>query len=857
MSERFEPPSSDRSGAPSAGPRWRADWNQTPWNPPGSGTNPEINTPAAKPSSNQQQDPNRNGDQSGGPQWRPPYNQTPWNAPGPAQNPNVKPEVRPTSPTSPPFQPAQPGSAQNPEVKPVVPMSPQRQQTQQPGGSSDNLYDPHRIDIDQGLQKQIGFPGQLIIGGVSGVAFGGPVPWILNKATDGILRTTSNAAAGEIRYPLMAPSGAVIPDSWRERINSVAENTGNRITGFGQRFAPSDGRLVNAAKWYQANFDERMFRAKDLVYFGDQLSLVEDQITKMKEASSLEASRLTPLVGQSIQGGVIDQGLANELDRHQLRVDLLNEELPEAERLVRIRAQNALKPGLFSEAELKLLADQEVAQRQVTKLTAAQLQGQKVMGESVGANFAKGLAAVGLTIVADHYLDKLITGKDHHDGLGSSSMTEPLLGGVTQSWNTNSLLIPIALTAGGYSGKGLVTKALITGGALIGGKMLDKLLPASEHQEYSQYLRPNGVESLLTAGAFLMPVASNKTRLLMLGGAWLAGRVYNMFEGPSNANVKDNSFGLMKSDMKERSSASMNAAIDSFKSLGEKDNYALRLYTSDWLRPDRQYDGMLSAYRGAVILADAFGESRLDKGTLLPGKTNDFILSGKDLDIGGQALRALIIAQKNVERAKQQTTNEMGQDEKGKKVGEDELKQLDEVGKRVNNAIDQRIYGKHDIAGAVNDLAEFYRGNEKDTLLIKQDLDNSLALNRGSADTKFVAKIFRDQACLLLAVAQLKASGPDAAGAQDVLYGTAAGRQTPYNNGQPRGYDGALDAISLAKQLDPDNPDNAQLEAIAQGLKAKLPKAVQDQVSNPALNPLNVNDQVANPGTPIPVPATR
>ncbi len=306
--------------------------------------------------------------------------------------------------------------------------------------------------------------------------------------------------------------------------------------------------------------------------------------------------------------------------------------------------------------------------------------------------------------------------------------------------------------------------------------------------------------------------------------------------------------------MKDRTSGSMNAAIDSFKSLGEQDNYALRLYTSDWLRPDRKYDGMMSAYRGAVILTDAFGESRLDKGTLLPGKTKDFILPGKDLDIGGQALRALIIAQKNVERAKQQTTNEMGQDEKGKKVAQDELKDLDEVGKRVNSVIDQKIYGKHDIAGAVDDLANFYKGNEKDTLLMKQDIDNSLALNRTGSNPKFTAKLFRDQACLLLAIAQLKAGGPDAEGAQAVLYGTAAGRQTPYNDGQPRGYDGALDAISLAKQMDPDNPDNAQLESIAKSLEAKLPMAVQNQQSNPALNPLNVNDQVNNPGSPIPMP---
>ncbi|MBS2001320.1 MAG: hypothetical protein JST44_07415, partial [Cyanobacteria bacterium SZAS LIN-5] len=64
--------------------------------------------------------------------------------------------------------------------------------------------------------------------------------------------------------------------------------------------------------------------------------------------------------------------------------------------------------------------------------------------------------------------------------------------------------------------------------------------------------------------------------------------------------------------------------------------------------------------------------------------------------------------------------------------------------------------------------------------------------------------------------------------------------------------DGALDAIALAKQLDPNNPDNAELEQVANRLKARLPLAVQDQQSNPIFNPLNVNDQVSNPGSQNP-----
>ncbi len=793
---------------PGNGQVWRPGYNQVAPVVPGAQT----------------QDPNRNGDSPSGPKWNP-NPQVTWNTPGPAQNPIAQPGQG--------GQPGRPG---------------------QPGKPGDNLYDPHRSDIDLGMQKQIGFPGQMVIGGLSGVAFGGPVPWILNRTADSILLTPEQRAAARTGAPVLSDNGLagrVVPASGREWVNGAGE----RLNEFRDKISPSpDGALGKGAKWWQDNFDSRYFRRNDLVLQQNQFATLEEQVSKMVEQTKVKVTSLTPAAGV-----VPNEGQLTELSRAQSKVNwLTSEQWKEngAKQLENLRgAMNLNEKGLFTEAELKTLADRQTARATVADITKAQNQGQKFWGESPGSNFVKGAAFVGLTMVADHYLDKIFTGKDHQDGLTNSSMTEaiPLVGGMTKSWNTNALLVPMAFTAGGFSGKGLMVKAGYTAAALLGGKILDSVLPASDHQSYSNLLRPTGVDSVLMGAAFLLPAATNKTRLAMIGGAWVAGRVANMFEGPSKGDIKDEGFDKMKTDMKDRTSGSMNAAMNSFKELGEKDNYALRLYTSDWLRPNRQYDGMLSAYRGAVILAGAFGESRLDKGTLLPNSQKDFILPGKDLDIGGQATRALIIAQVNVDRAKQQTQIEMGKDEKGKKVSEQELKDLDDIGKRINNTMQTRIYGKHDIAGAVNDLSDFYKGDEKDMLLMKMDIDNSLALNRGSKNTQFTAKLFRDQACILLAAAQLKASGPDAMGAQDVLYGTAAGRQTPYNNGQPRGYDGALDAIALAKQLDPNNPDNVQLEQIANQLKQKLPQQVQNQQSSTTFNPLNVNDQVNNPGSQNPI----
>jgi hypothetical protein len=64
-----------------------------------------------------------------------------------------------------------------------------------------------------------------------------------------------------------------------------------------------------------------------------------------------------------------------------------------------------------------------------------------------------------------------------------------------------------------------------------------------------------------------------------------------------------------------------------------------------------------------------------------------------------------------------------------------------------------------------------------------------------------------------------------------------------------------MDAIALAKQMDPNNPDNAQLDAYAAQLAQKLPAAIQKEVSNPIFNPLNVNDQVNHPGSTPATPA--
>jgi hypothetical protein len=295
----------------------------------------------------------------------------------------------------------------------------------------------------------------------------------------------------------------------------------------------------------------------------------------------------------------------------------------------------------------------------------------------------------------------------------------------------------------------------------------------------------------------------------------------------------------------------MESSMDAFKKLGAKSDGNLRDYAIEWSRPNRAYTSLLSDYRGVVILDGASAESRLEAGTLIPGSTTEYTLAGKGLDLGGQALHTFKAAQSGIAHAKAQTQADMGKTIDGKVVTQSELDDLDKVNDRMNSIIQNQIYGKHDIQSCVDQIGhDLGRNDTRGAERLRMDIDNSLALNRNSADKQLVAKLFRDRATLDLGVAQFELNGPNASQADILVNGDAnhSGRQSIYNDGQQRGYDGAIDEIALAKQYDPTNPDLPQLEAIAARLEQGIPGGVQKQQSNPIFNPNNVNDQVNHPG---------
>ncbi|MGH9548794.1 MAG: hypothetical protein ACRD3W_05430, partial [Terriglobales bacterium] len=103
-------------------------------------------------------------------------------------------------------------------------------------------------------------------------------------------------------------------------------------------------------------------------------------------------------------------------------------------------------------------------------------------------------------------------------------------------------------------------------------------------------------------------------------------------------------------------------------------------------------------------------------------------------------------------------------------------------------------------------------------------------------DKAFLAKLARDAALMEIAITDFKLKGPDAGGAAAVFYGDST------NNNGTAVPNGAKPMLALAAQLDPNNPDLAALQQAANDAESKLPAAQQRQMSNPHLNPLNVDN---------------
>lgn len=511
--------------------------------------------------------------------------------------------------------------------------------------------------------------------------------------------------------------------------------------------------------------------------------------------------------------------------------------------------------GIFSADEMTALQGYRDSARSILQATEATTAGRfKSLINDFGPSIAKGVGVAGSLMVVDHYADQILFGKNHGNGIGDS---------------INSALVPAAIMIGPQTS--MLKMGLWGAGALIAGKLIGSSLSEGEEPSYSRYFKQSTGESFLLAAEALLPLKTaagelvNWKRAALIAGTWLAFRGLNMvFDQGAPADTRDKAWELLGDDAKKRTDGSMTDAINKFGELGASEEAhgllawsnvfkegmgkvkgargeaALQVYRTEWLtKPTNEFGSLLEANRGAAILCTAFAESRLAHGTHVATITDvpTYLLEGMNLDMGGKAARDFIIARVNIDNAKKQVQENLGKEIAGKKVEESELAELDRVKQRIEDD-EAKVYSKHDMQSAVKELAKWVEGlNAPHMAKLEVDLRNTIAANQNSSDDRYKAKLFRDLATMYLSTAYAKQES-DPQSASRLLGGdTYSGSQATDITGQSRGYDGALDCIARAAELDRDNQDLAQLYQIAHVLNDKLPATIRKIMNDPKYNP--------------------
>ncbi len=775
-------------------------------------------------------------------------------------------------PANVPGQPQQPGNGQ-----------------MQPGMTAQqaDIAQKRKI-VDQALDyNTVGWGGNLLAGGTGGIIGRHTVPWIMDKVSS----TVKLDAKAEpvtfreraVRYWQDNHDAARWNRSELEFARKAldgAEGLSSKMKGFhtpvvdALELATERAKLMEpftkaSAVGNAAEIEAALATARRANTAGRTALFAAEELTLLEETVKTGKVQQTVVDAFNVNAAS-QQALKLRHDTFQFLADAKNpitaasEALPSRLRTVTdaINAHNGLteagQKGLFTQAEMNALKEYQTAAKAagVTIGDVTAMSKFKETAGRYGTSFIKGAGIVGTIMVADHYADKWLFNKNHGNGIGDS---------------INSVLVPAAFLAGPKKTLPLIATSV---GALLVGKTIGASLPEGEQARYSRYFRQSTGESLLLGAEFLLPMKAategglNWKRGLLMAGTWAAFRVKNaVFDAAPQSDTKDKAFELLGNDAKKRTDGSMTSAIDKFGALGAGDEShgimawsnvfkegqgktkgargeaALQVYRTEWLtKPTTQFASMLEANRGAAILCTAFAESRLAHGTHVPTITDTptYLLEGKNIDMGGKAARDFIIARINIENAKKQVQENLGKEIAGKKVEQSEIADLDNVKQRIE-AQEAKIYGEHDMAGAVKELAKWGEGlNATHMAKIEVDLRNTIAANQNSQDNRYKAKLYRDLATVYLSSAYAKQDG-DPQSASKLLGGdTNAGRMAQDITAQQRGYDGALDCIARAYQLDNSNADTAQLYEIAKQINNKLPGNIQKQMTDGKYNPLQI-----------------
>ena len=367
------------------------------------------------------------------------------------------------------------------------------------------------------------------------------------------------------------------------------------------------------------------------------------------------------------------------------------------------------------------------------------------------------------------------------------------------------------------------------------GKGLDYKFPLNQDSSWARFLKPNLEESVGLAVAMTLPIRKESAALRYeyMGGAYLVAHALNLLPERDNPKtVRDQAFADLTKDSSERSAASMNRAIEQFKQLGKDHENALKLYRDDW--PNRAHDDKITNLRGMAALNIALGETRFEKGTLIPyskaqgqdgvwsqvwhtfgvsfteghdRQYNDLLPEG-NLDLGGEALSSFRASKAALAGAQEQTRSALQQNANatvsGTRVRQSEADDLSQLEKRVDASL-SKIYGKHDIATAYKSVQEVaHISLDKFDKFVRQEILHKLDLFKTDGDKQFLAKLHRDLALCDLAIAGVKVGHNGIGSGQDPFVATIIQE--------------AQSHLEKARELDAGNEDTPQLEQLAQAI---------------------------------------
>lgn len=551
--------------------------------------------------------------------------------------------------------------------------------------------------------------------------------------------------------------------------------------------------IGKAADFYRRNYSPSQFIADDFIV----------QASKLKT----EVGANTEYLAKLDKGSLDYQKHAENLAKNEARLAELEKTLAAAEK-------GRAVPWLGGEKKWTTLAANEG----------------KIIGEWRGDKMKNRLgegAAVAVTaIAADYVLDKYVFGKDQGtigDVRNFNFSTLPKDFGAHHKYYLEGPAVVAAMMLP----KNTMSKVFYTVAAVGGSKALDAWGPVAPSPEYSMIMRPNAPEAFMTGAAWMAPIKDPRYRLGAVATAYVAGRAWNVGrwalgydEMPKDQ--RDNVVTTFGTDIQKRSSESFNEIVEKGKKLGVENEGALMAQLTDWVKT-RANENPVILHRGAAAWGTAIGEMWLEQGhktdlTKMGDKAVRF-LPGENLDCGGVGLQFLRNSYSSAALALDAAQKQKGETVAGKVIDDKEISDLNASLKRIQDKI-ELVYGKHDVPGCVEKLRLSYRTDISAYTHFNKSLQEQVdKLN--SPDKRYMAKMHRDLAMVMLAVADEKQR---------------------HNNGEEARimHADAVKYYTKSLTFDANAPDAPTLADTLNKIGTKIPGAITAQWSSSVNNPFGI-----------------